>query len=132
MEAVMREHFDVATRAVCGNGALPRACLAGVVTLLLGGACLAYAFIVPGLFGPVAAAVVAAERLLCAACSSTTAAPLARGAAVVAIELMVIGVVRLLQAGSYRHGDSVTHAAPRLGATDHMTPGTIEPETAMA
>jgi hypothetical protein len=183
------------------------------VTLLLGGACLAYAFIVPGLFGPVAAAVVAAERLLCAARSSTikaastwicvafgwivvassmlhaplvsvrllqwlivllvvssvarrlwtrlavsgpewapselwvacvgvaaqlatlfgaTAAPLARVAAVVAIELIVIGVVRLLQAGSYRHGDSVRRAAPRLGATDHMTPGTIEPETAMA
>jgi hypothetical protein len=74
LEAVMREHFDVATRAPCGTGAVSGACLAGVVTLLLGGACLAYAFVVPGLFGAVAAAVVAAERLLCAARSSTTKA----------------------------------------------------------
>jgi hypothetical protein len=70
----MRERFDVATRALCGAGALPGACLAGVVTLLLGGVCWAYAFVVPGLFGPVAAAVVAAERLLCAARSSSTRA----------------------------------------------------------
>ena len=70
----MREHSDVATRALCGAGAVSGACLAGVVTLLLGGACLAYAFVVPGLFGAVAAAVVAAERLLCAARSSTTKA----------------------------------------------------------
>jgi hypothetical protein len=186
-----------------------------VVTLLLGGACLAYAFVVPGLFGAVAAAVVAAERLLCAARSSTTkaavtwtcvafgwivvasstlhaplvsvhvlqwlvvllvvaslagrlwtrlaasslewapsglwvacvgavaqvatllgalAAPLARVAAVVSIELIVIGAVRLLQAGRYRHeaGESVTHAVPRLSATANATPGTIEFETAIA
>jgi hypothetical protein len=186
-----------------------------VVTLLLGAACLAYAFIVPGLFGAVAAAVVAAQRLLCAARSSTTkaalswtcvafgwivvasstlhaplvsvrllqwlvvvlvvssvagrlwarpaasslegatsgvwvacvgavaqmatlfgptAAPLARVAAVVAIELIVIGLVRLLQAGGYRHeaGDSVTHAVPRLSATGDVTRGTIELETAIA
>jgi hypothetical protein len=45
-----------------------------VVTLLLGGACLTYAFVVPGLFGAVGAAVVAAERLVCAARSSTTKA----------------------------------------------------------
>ena len=211
----MREHFDLATRAACGAGAISGACLAGVVTLLLGGACLAYAFVVPGLFGAVAAAVVAAERLLCAARSSTTkaavawtcvafgwiavassmlhaplvsvrllqwlvvllivssvagrlwtrpaasslewapsgicvacmgvvaqlatlfgatAAPLARVAAVVAIELIVIGVVRLLQAGRYRHdaGDSVTHAVPRPSATADVTPGTIEPETTIA
>jgi len=74
LEAVMQEHFDVSTRAACGAGAISGACLAGVVTLLLGGACLAYAFVVPGLFGAVAAAVVAAERLLCAARSSTTKA----------------------------------------------------------
>jgi hypothetical protein len=74
MEDVMQDRFDVATRAMCGAGALPGACLAGVVTLLLGGVCLADAFVVPGLFGPVAAAVVAAERLLCAARSSSTRA----------------------------------------------------------
>jgi hypothetical protein len=184
------------------------------VTLLLGGACLAYAFVVPGLFGAVAAAVVAAERLLCASRSATikaaitwtcvafgwiavassmlhaplvsvrllqwlvvllivssvvgrlwtrlaasslewapsgicvacvgvvaqlatlfgaTAAPLARVAAVVAIELIAIGVVRLLQAGRHRHeaGDSVTHAVPRPSATANGTPGTIELETAI-
>ena len=211
----MREHFDVATRALCGAGAIPGACLAGVVTLLLGGACLAYAFVVPGLFGPVAAAVVAAERLLCAARSSSTkaaavwicvafgwivvascmlhaplvsvrllpwlvvllvvssavyrlwtrlaasssewapsalwvaaagvvaqlatlfgatAAPLARVAAVVAIELVVIGVVRLLQAGRYRHGahDPVTPTAPRLVAPANLTAGMIELETGVA
>jgi hypothetical protein len=214
MEAEMREHSDVATRALCGAGAVSGACLAGVVTLLLGGACLAYAFVVPGLFGAVAAAVVAAERLLCAARSSTTkaavmwtcvafgwivvassmlhaplisvrlpwlvvllvvssvagrlwtrlaapslewapsglwvscvgavaqlatlfgatAAPLARVAAVVAIELIVIGVVRLLQVGRYRHeaGNSVAHAVPRLSATANVTPGTIELEAAIA
>ena len=70
----MQDHFDVATRARCGAGAISGACLAGMVTLLLGGACLAYAFVAPGLFGAVAAAVVAAERLLCAARSSTTKA----------------------------------------------------------
>ena len=211
----MREHSDVATRALCGAGAVSGACLAGVVTLLLGGACLAYAFVVPGLFGAVGAAVVAAERLLCAARSSTikaavtwtcvalgwivvasstlhaplvgvrllqwlvvllvvssvaarlwarlaaarlewapsrlwvacmgavaqiatlfgaTAAPLARVAAVVAIELIVIGVVRLLQVGRYRHeaGGSEAHAVPRLSATANVTPGTIELETAIA
>ncbi len=210
----MREHSDVVTRAPCA-GAVSGACLAGVVTLLLGGACLAYAFVVPGLFGAVGAAVVAAERLLCAARSSTTkaavtwtcvafgwivvtsstlhapwvsvrllqwlvvllvvssvagrlwtrlaasslewapsglwvacvgavaqiatlfgatAAPLARVAAVVAIELIVIGVVRLLQVGRYRHeaGGSVTPAVPRLSATANVTPGTIELETAIA
>ncbi|MEO8187093.1 MAG: hypothetical protein ABI580_06985 [Burkholderiaceae bacterium] len=211
----MREHFDVATRALCGAGAVPGACLAGVVTLLLGGACFAYAFVVPGLFGAVAAAVVAAERLLCAARSSTTkaavgwtcvafgwivvassmlhsplvsvrllqwmvvllvvssvarrlwarleasgpewapsglwvvcagvvaqlamlfgatAAPLARIAAVAAIELIVIGGISLLQAGGYRHeaSDAATHAVPRLGATANVTAGTVELETAVA
>src|SRR5450759_723452 len=215
MEAEMREHSDVATRALCGAGAVSGACLAGVVTLLLGGACLVYAFVVPGLFGAICAAVVAAERLLCAAQSSTTkaaviwtcvafgwivvasstlhaplvsvsllqwlvvllivssvagrlwarlaapslewapsglwvscvgsvaqlatlfgatAAPLARVAAVVAIELIVIGVVRLLQVGRYRHeaGNSVAHAVPRLSATANVAPGTIELETAIA
>jgi hypothetical protein len=72
MGAMVRERFDVATRALCGTLALPGACLAGAVTLLLGGVCWANAFVVPGLFGPVAAAVVAAERLLCAARSSST------------------------------------------------------------
>ena len=211
----MRKHSDVATRAPCGAGAVSGACLAGVVTLLLGGACLAYAFVVPGLFGAVAAGVVAAERLLCAARSSTTkaavtwtcvafgwiavassmlhaplvsvrllqwlvvllivssvagrlwtrlaasslewapsgicvacvgvvaqlatlfgatAAPLARVAAVVAIELIVIGVVRLLQAGGYRYeaGESVTHAAPRLGPRASAPAGAIELESAIA
>jgi hypothetical protein len=71
MEIVMQECRDGAARAMCGGGALPGACLAGAVTLLLGGVCLAYAFVVPGLFGPVAAAVVAAERMLCAARSSS-------------------------------------------------------------
>src|SRR4030081_95303 len=74
MEAGMREHSDVATRAPCGACAVSGACLAGGVSLLLGGTCLAYAFVVPGLFGAVGAAVVAAERLLCAARSSTTKA----------------------------------------------------------
>lgn len=211
----MQERFDVATPVPCGAGAVSGTCLAGVVTLLLGGACLAYAFVAPGLFGAVAAAVVAAERLLCAARSSTTkaavtwtcvafgwivfassmlhaplvsvrllqwlvvllvvssavgrlwtrlaasslewapsgicvacvgvvaqlatlfgatAAPLARVAAVVAIELMVIGGVRLLQAGRYRNeaGASVMPAVPRVGATANVPAGAIEPETAMA
>jgi len=162
------------------------------------------AFVVPGLFGAVAAAVVAAERLLCAARSSSTraaalwtcigfgwiavascmlhaplvsvsvlqwlvvllvvssavcrlwtrlaasgsewvpaalwvaaagvvaqlatlvgatAAPLARVAAVVAIELVLIGLVRLLQAGGSRHDthDALMRAAPRLGATANLT-----------
>jgi hypothetical protein len=63
-----------------------------------------------------------------------TAAPLARVAAVVAIELIVIGVVRLLQAGGYRHeaGDSVAHAVPRPSATTNVTPGAIELETTIA
>ena len=59
----MREHVDVATRALCGAGAISGACLAGAVTLLLGGACLAYALVAPGLFGAICAAVVGAERL---------------------------------------------------------------------
>jgi hypothetical protein len=71
----VREPFevaDVATRSLFGACAVPGACLAGVVTLLLGGVCLAGAFVVPCLFGPVAAAVIAAERLLCAARSYST------------------------------------------------------------
>lgn len=43
------------------------ACISGALTLFLGGVCLADALVAPGLFGPIAAAVVAAERLLCAA-----------------------------------------------------------------
>ena len=70
----MREQFDVATRALFGACAVLGACLAGLVTLVLGGVCLADAFVVPGLFGPVAATVIAAERLLCAARSSSTRA----------------------------------------------------------
>ena len=70
----MQERFDVATRAICGPESGAGACLAGVATLLLGGVCLADAFVVPGLFGPLAASVLAAERLLCAARSSSTRA----------------------------------------------------------
>jgi hypothetical protein len=46
----------------------------------------------------------------------------------------VIGVVRLLQAGRYRHeaGDSLRPSVLRLGATANVAPGTIEPETAIA
>lgn len=70
----MRERFDVTTREVYGPGAAPGACFAGMATLLLGAACVADAFTIPGLFGPMAAAVVAAERLLCAANSSSARA----------------------------------------------------------
>ena len=52
-------------------GVAPGACLAAIATLLLGLICAVDALLVPGLFGPVAAAVVAAERLLCAARSSS-------------------------------------------------------------
>src|ERR1700704_2551271 len=69
-----RERFDAAMPSLCGTGTLPGACLAGVMTLLLGGVCWADAFIVPGLFGPVAAAVVAADRLLCATRTSSNRA----------------------------------------------------------
>lgn len=205
----MRGRFDVATRALCGALVLPGACLAGVVTLLLGGVCWANAFIVPGLFGSVAAVVVAAERLLCAARSSSTraaavwtgvafgwiavaacmlhaplisarelrwlvallvvssfvyrlwtrlkasasepapatiwlaavvaqlatlfgvtAAPLAPVAAAVAIELVLIGVVRLLEAGSHRDARAcVANEASRLGATANLDASMIKLET---
>jgi hypothetical protein len=61
----------VAARATGSGGGLPGRRLAGAAILLLGGVCLADAFVIPGLFGPVAAAVVVAERLLCAARSSS-------------------------------------------------------------
>jgi hypothetical protein len=193
-----QERFDVATHAICGPGSDRCACLAGMATLLLGAICLADAFVAPGLFGPLAASVLAAERLLCAVRSSSTrtavvwigialgwmavascmlhtplvsirllqwlvvlivassavcrlwtsspasaavrapsaigvvavlaqlatlfggtGAPLARVAAAVAIELVLIGVVRLLEAGASRRGGhvSVAPAAPaNLGA----------------
>jgi hypothetical protein len=210
MEIVMQERIDVAARAMCGSGVLPGACLAGAVTLLLGGVCLADAFVVPGLFGPVAAAVVAADRMLCATRSSSvkeaafwtciafgwiavalcmlhaplvsvgllqwlvvllvvssavcrlstrpvastsepapmwiwfvvagvvaelavlfamTAAPLARIAAAVAIELMMIGVVTLLQGTRVPRDDLVPHAASRLGGTANLSAAMVKLDT---
>jgi hypothetical protein len=195
---------------MCGSGVLPGACLAGAVTLLLGGVCLADAFVVPGLFGPVAAAVVAADRMLCAARSSSakeaafwtciafgwiavalcmlhaplvsvrllqwlvvllvvssavcalstrpvastsepapmwiwfvvagvvaelavlfamTAAPLARIAVAVAIELMMVGVVTLLQGTRVPRDDLVPHAAPRLGGTANLSAAMVKLDT---
>jgi hypothetical protein len=67
-----QERLEGATEAICGPGSVPGACLAGMATLLLGAVCLADAFVAPGLFGPLAAAVIAAERLLCAVRSSST------------------------------------------------------------
>ena len=69
---IHHEGLDGATEAICGPGSVPGACLAGIATLLLGAVCLADAFVAPGLFGPLAAAVIAAERLLCAVRSSST------------------------------------------------------------
>jgi hypothetical protein len=210
MEIVMQERIDVAARAMCGRGVLPGACLAGAVTLLLGGVCLADAFVVPGLFGPVAAAVVAADRMLCATRSSSakeaafwtciafgwiavalcmlhaplvsvrllqwlvvllvvssavctlstrpvastsepapmwiwfvvagvvaelavlfamTAAPLARIAVAVAIELMMIGVVTLLQGTRVPRDDLVPHAASRLGGTANLSAAMVKLDT---
>ena len=188
----MHEQVKVVTHAVCGAGSVPGRCLAGFATLLIGVACLAGASIVAGLFGPVAASVIAAERLLCAARSHSakaaagwtgiafgwvaaascmvhapwggvlplqwlvvtivvlsalfrvwtvlaastsqrsasysliaagvvsqlatlfvgTAAPLSRVAAVAAIELVLIGTIRLLQAGSPREPVARAPAAP--------------------
>ena len=210
MEIVMRKRIDVAARAVSGGGALPGECLAGAVTLLLGGVCLADAFVVPGLFGAIAAAVVVAERMLCAARSSSakeaafwtciafgwiavascmlhaplvsvrllqwlvvllvvssavcrlstrpvastsepapmwiwfvvagvaaelavlfgmTAAPLARISMAVAIELMMIGVVTLLQAVRSPRDDFVPHVASRLGGTADLSAATVKLDT---
>lgn len=67
----MQERLSDAVRGLCGAGVMPGACVAGIVTLSLGVICAVDAFVVPGLFGPVAAAVVAAERLLCAARSAS-------------------------------------------------------------
>jgi hypothetical protein len=64
----------VSTRGAYNARTVPAACIAGVATLLLGCVCMADAFVVPGLFGPVAAAVVATERLLCAARASSARA----------------------------------------------------------
>jgi hypothetical protein len=69
---VMPNRFDHAMRGLCGAGSATGACLAGIVTLILGTVCLADAFVVPGLFGPVAATVIATERFLCAARSSSS------------------------------------------------------------
>lgn len=63
--------LSTAVRGLCGAGVMPGACVAGIVTLSLGVICAVDAFVVPGLFGPVAAVVVAAERLLCAARSAS-------------------------------------------------------------
>jgi hypothetical protein len=214
MEIAMQERIDVAARAMCGSGVLPGACLAGAVTLLLGGVCLADAFVVPGLFGPVAAAVVAADRMLCATRSSSakeaafwtciafgwiavalcmlhaplvsvrllqwlivllvvssavctlstravasasepvpmwirlvvaggvvaelavlfavTAAPLARIAAAVAIELMMIGVVTLLEATRAPRDDLAPHAASRLSGTANLSAVMVKLDTGVA
>jgi len=70
----MQERSGFSTRAVFETCAVPGACLAGMVTVLLGSVCLAYAFVVPCLFGPVVAVVIASERLLCATRSSATGA----------------------------------------------------------
>ena len=72
----MSERIVDAMRRACGAGVAPGACLAAIATLLLGVVCMVDALLVPGLFGPVAAVVVAAERLLCAARSSSRAAAL--------------------------------------------------------
>jgi hypothetical protein len=72
----MRARLDVAVHALFGACAVPGECLAVAATLLLGAVCLAGAFVVPCLFGPVAAAVIATERLLCAARTSSTNAAL--------------------------------------------------------
>jgi hypothetical protein len=206
----MQERIEVAAGAMCGGGALPGACLAGAVTLLLGGVCLADAFVVPSLFGSVAAAVVVAERMLCAARSSSakeaafwtciafgwiavascmlhaplvsvrllqwlvvvlvvssavcrlstrpvastsepapmwiwfvvagvaaelavlfgvTVAPLARIAAAVAIELMMIGVVTLLQAARAPRDDFVPHAASRSSGTANLSAAMVKLDT---
>jgi hypothetical protein len=70
----MQERSGFSPRAVFETCAVPGACLAGIVTVLLGGVCLADAFVVPCLFGPMAAVVIASDRLLCAARSSATGA----------------------------------------------------------
>jgi hypothetical protein len=70
----MHEQVDVVAHTVCGTGSVPGRCLAALATLSIGVACLAGASIVAGLFGPVAAAVIAAERLLCAARSHSAKA----------------------------------------------------------
>jgi len=189
-----------------------------MATLLLGAVCLADAFVAPGLFGPLAAAVLAAERLLCAMRSSSTrvavvwtgiafgwiavasflahtplvgihvlqwqlvsiialsamgrlwtglaapsfesarrssgsvgvglvavvviaqlatlfggtSAPLARVAAAVALELVLIGVVRLLEArGPYR-GVFASPTGPEFGAPPSLPPGAIKLDTGIA
>jgi hypothetical protein len=70
----MRERVEVAARRVFDACSVPGKCLVGTLTLLLGAICLAEALVVPSLFGPVAATVIACERLLCAARSSSTRA----------------------------------------------------------
>ena len=67
----MSERVVDAMHRACGAGVAPGACLAAIATLLLGVICVVDAVLLPSLFGPVAAAVVAAERLLCAARSSS-------------------------------------------------------------
>jgi len=211
MEIVMQERLHVAARATGGGRGLLGRCLAGAAMLLLGGVCLADAFVIPGLFGPVAAAVVVAERLLCAARSSSakvaafwtciacgwiavascmllaplvsgrlqwlvvllvvssalcrlslrvvastservpmtivvaaavvaqlaalfgvTAAPLARIAAVVAIELMTIGVARLLRVARSPRDEGVPHPPARFSTTANLTESMIKLDTGIA
>lgn len=204
----MQERIEGGAAAGCGGNGLRGACLVGAVTLLLGGVCLADAFVVPSLFGSVAAAVVVAARVLCAARSASakeavfwtciafswiavassmlhaplvgvrllqwvvvslvvssavwrlstkpvasssepapmwswflvagvvaeiavlfglTAPPLARIAATVAIELMMIGVVTLLQAARAPRDDFLPHA--RLSGTANLSAAMVKLDT---
>jgi hypothetical protein len=70
----MREHGGVTTRGVLGACGITARWFVGALTLVLGVACLTNAFVVPSLFGPVTAAVIACERLLCAARSTSARA----------------------------------------------------------
>ena len=76
----------------------------------------------------VAAAVVAQL----AALFGVTAAPLARIAGVVAIELMMIGVARLLQAARSPRDDGVPHPPARFSTTANLTESMIKLDAGIA